>query len=370
MRILMTTDTVGGVWTFTSTLTHQLLGRGHAVHLVSFGRKPSADQVAEQDTLTKAYPSLFGFTNSDLPLEWMQNNETVQADGAALLESVLQNEDGMDVILSSQFCFGRLQSPVPRIVVAHSDVLSWAAACKPSALEPSPWLNRYTAMVQAGLLDAAAVVAPTSFMGTALRSNFFLPKQAFVLPNGVQAEPAGDDAPQRRLQAISAGRLWDEAKGLDILKDLDTAMPLLIAGENTFETVGTDVWPAHLQILGPLSRPALHRHFRQSATYLCTSRYEPFGLAPLEAALCGCAVVTRDLPGLREVWADSALYFQDPSSLQAILQQLMGSPDLLTQAQARAFARASLFTPQRMADNYLQLFSSVLQRQGATPHAA
>ena len=28
MHLLMTTDTVGGVWTFTSTLTEQLLKRG------------------------------------------------------------------------------------------------------------------------------------------------------------------------------------------------------------------------------------------------------------------------------------------------------------------------------------------------------
>jgi len=43
----------------------------------------------------------------------------------------------------------------------------------------------------------------------------------------------------------------------------------------------------------------LHRHFT----------YEPFGLAPLEAALSRCAIVANDIPSLREVWGSAAMYF-------------------------------------------------------------
>src|SRR3569833_3996501 len=46
MRILMTTDTVGGVWSFTKELATGLLKNGDAVSLVSFGRKPSQSQSA------------------------------------------------------------------------------------------------------------------------------------------------------------------------------------------------------------------------------------------------------------------------------------------------------------------------------------
>ena len=55
-------------------------------------------------------------------------------------------------------------------------------------------------------------------------------------------------------------------------------------------------------MLGPLAEEDLLALFQESAIYLCTSRYEPFGLAPLEAALCGCAVVANDIESLREVW--------------------------------------------------------------------
>ena len=46
MRILMTTDTVGGVWTFTKELALGLLKNGCSVALVSLGRFPSLAQAA------------------------------------------------------------------------------------------------------------------------------------------------------------------------------------------------------------------------------------------------------------------------------------------------------------------------------------
>ncbi len=371
MRILMTTDTVGGVWTFTSELTEQLLQRGHAVHLVSFGRKPSAEQAATQESLRARYADLFGFTNSAIALEWMQENASVQAEGAALLIDVVQSAAKPDLIVSNQFCYGHLNTSIPRVVVAHSDVLSWARACKPSALEPNPWLNRYTSMVQTGLLDAAAVITPTAWMGKALTTSFFMPRNFFVIPNGVSVEAPPATTGERKLQAITAGRLWDEAKGFDTLRDLQSPMPLLIAGDNTLRPeYPTEAWPEHLTNLGPLRRADLHQHFRQSAIYLCTSHYEPFGLAPLEAALCGCAIVARDLPSLREVWADNVVYFTDGASLSLTLNKLANDPILLNAVQERSQQRAQHFTPERMADSYLHLFQTILGQRQGTQHVA
>ena len=368
MRILMTTDTVGGVWTFTSELTQQLLQRGHEVYLVSFGREPSLSQRQWAEDQWRSNEERLTSLYSTIPLEWMQDNETVFDKGQ---EEILDDAACFrpDLILSNQFCFGRLDTKIPRIVVAHSDVLSWARACRPSALEPTPWLNRYTSMVQGGLLDAAAVITPTAWMGKALTANFFLPRNYFVIPNGVSVGPAPDPPPNRKFQAITAGRFWDEAKGLDALKDLDVRIPLLVAGENVFESPDPKAsWPDHLVSLGPLSPAELHARFRESSFYLCTSRYEPFGLAPLEAALCGCAVLCRDLPSLREVWGEGALYFTDNASLATILRELGWDYQLLSAAQARSLQRATQFNPERMTDSYLQLFHAVLQQPQASPH--
>jgi glycosyltransferase involved in cell wall biosynthesis len=105
--------------------------------------------------------------------------------------------------------------------------------------------------------------------------------------------------------------------------------------------------------------------FRQSAIYLCTSQYEPFGLAALEAALCGCAVVASDIPSLREVWEDNALFFENTESLSALLVRLYNEPNLLANAQRRSLQRAQHFTAERMATSYLALFQRMLTRTEA-----
>ena len=120
---------------------------------------------------------------------------------------------------------------------------------------------------------------------------------------------------------------------------------------------GTDI-----RVLGALAGDELLTLFRESAIYICTSRYEPFGLAPLEAAQCGCAVLANDIPSLREVWGDAALYFSGADSLSSWLWRLSDHPWLLNEAREIAGSRAREFTAERMAAGYLKLFRSMLKQ--------
>ena len=78
---------------------------------------------------------------------------------------------------------------------------------------------------------------------------------------------------------------------------------------------------------------------------ICPSRYEGFGLPPLEALACGCPVVASSIPAHREVLGDAALFFEDgnPGALVAQLRRLLRDPDLRADLQARGRARAQQF---------------------------
>ena len=362
MRLLMTTDTVGGVWTFTCELSEELLRRGHAVALVSFGKTPSVEQSAWALEQQAAYGDRFQLTASTVPLEWTQENQLSFSEGEPVLTKVAEQFQP-DLLLANQLCFGATSLRLPRVVVAHSDVLSWARACKLAALTPTPWLNQYTMLVQGGLLQADALIAPTQSVLQGLTMNFFLPSGGSVIPNGRRL-PTPDTIPERKLQAVSAGRLWDEAKGLDLLGACDLPLPVLVAGETSFDGESAADPPANVRLLGPLSSDQLQTVFRESAMYLCTSRYEPFGLAPLEAALCGCAIVARDLPSLREVWGDDALYFRDAEGLTAQVRSLSESRYALPAAQERAGRRAAQYSVERLTDTYLAVFEAVIGKRG------
>ncbi len=363
MRVLLTTDTVGGVWTFTKELTEGLLERYHSVALVSFGRVPSPGQRAWTSAISGRYPRSFEYVASEVPLEWMDGNEIAYT-GADNLLLELARAFEPDLLHTNQFCFGALPIRAPKLVVAHSDVLSWAASCRPGGLDPSPWLDRYRQLVQAGLNSADAVIAPTQWMLQAVADRFQLPLETYVISNGRDVPPATDTS-ERHLQAVTIGRLWDEAKGLTILRDVTAPFPIFVAGEDQHgsERAPRSLGPA--TALGRLEDEALFALLRSSAIYLALSIYEPFGLAPLEAALCGCAIVARDIASLREVWGDAALYFRDAASLASLLHQLAAEPELLAQSQGRALLCATEMSRSHMTELYVDLYRHLVEPEYA-----
>ena len=376
MRILLTTDTIGGVWTFTRELCSSLCG-GNDVALVSFGRPLSAAQDRWVRGMRTVQDPFFTFHASDAPLEWMSNNDRTFDEGATLLRKVAKDFQP-DLLHSNQFCWGALADElrIPVVLTAHSDVLSWARACRPAGLEPSQWLDRYRHLVQSGLDSAAAVTAPTQWMLDALAANFHLPSRQQVIFNGTdvyEPEAIRKNPPQRKLQAITAGRLWDEGKNIAMLSRIDSPMPILIAGESTAPGEQPKPQPAgRVQHLGPLDPDALHQAFRESALYVCPSLYEPFGLAPLEAALCGCALLLNDLPSLHEVWGQAATYFASPVELEQHLNHFASNSRALKSAQAQARGRAAELSTRRMTHDYRNLYNQLVstkQSAGALAHA-
>jgi glycosyltransferase involved in cell wall biosynthesis len=298
----------------------------------------------------------------------MTDNESAYRDAAPLLLR-LAREFEAQLLHSNQFCFGALPLSIPKLVVAHSDVFSWAASCRGEAMRASEWLNTYTHLVSDGLRCANVVVAPTCWMLKALARSFGLPDDCRVVANG-RTLKAPTLRSVRRLQAVTAGRLWDEAKNLKILQTVRASLPILVAGETEYESKNAPAMPTNVKLLGQLPEHELLAEFRGSAVYLCTSVYEPFGLAPLEAALCGCAILANDIPSLREVWGDGALYYRDASSLSARLTQLAHSPQQLVAAQHRSRQQARRYSAEKMADQYLSLYRSMLMKGGTTSNVA
>jgi len=70
MHILMTTDTVGGVWSYTRELVSGLVRHGHQVTLISFGKVPSQEQAVWMQGLGD-----FEYRATGFRLEWMHEAE-------------------------------------------------------------------------------------------------------------------------------------------------------------------------------------------------------------------------------------------------------------------------------------------------------
>lgn len=104
---------------------------------------------------------------------------------------------------------------------------------------------------------------------------------------------------------------------------------------------------------GPL--PALY----SGATALAyPSRYEGFGLPPLEAMACGCPVVASTATSLPEVVGDAGLLADpdDADALAAHLGRLLADPELRAALSAAGRARAAGFTWRRYAEGLLAAY--------------
>jgi glycosyltransferase involved in cell wall biosynthesis len=368
MRILLTTDTIGGIWTFTKELTTELLQRGHAVALVSLGRQPSHEQQAWCAARGRVHGPSFQFTASNVPLEWMEKNEFVFTQGAGVLFHVARHFRP-DLLHSNQFCFGALSLDIPKLVTAHSDVLSWASACRPRGLEQSRWLRQYRSLVTQGLQSCDAIASPTRWMALELARHYKDLPPSYVIRNGRSL--VSPESRVRTMQAVTSGPVWDEAKNIEMLRAVNASIPIYVAGERQW---GNSPGPRQIGrsiLLGSLPQASLLALFARSSIYIATSIYEPFGMAPLEAALCGCAVVANDIASLREVWGDAALYFNGPQSLSTLLHQLSRDERRLAEARQRSFARANELTAQCMADGYEALYKVLMEsRAGLRPQGA
>ncbi|HUR84020.1 MAG TPA: glycosyltransferase family 4 protein, partial [Solirubrobacteraceae bacterium] len=280
--------------------------------------------------------------------------EDVEASGRRLL--ALAEEARVDLVHLNGFSHGALPWRVPVVVAAHSCVLSWHAAVRNAPAGPE-W-DRYRAAVSAGLRGADAVVAPTAAMRASLRRHYDYDLRCRVIPNGVSPHPA-DIGPRARL-VLAAGRLRDEAKGLDALDRAAAQIewPVAVAGD------AGDRGARHAHLLGVLPRDELRGRMGQAAIFAHPAHYEPFGLVVLEAALAGCALVLGDIPTLRELWDGCALFVPpgDADALAEACGAIIAEPRLRRALCERAVYTAGCFTAARMAGKYRHLYERLPQR--------
>ena len=97
------------------------------------------------------------------------------------------------------------------------------------------------------------------------------------------------------------------------------------------------------------------------------SFYEGFGLPALEALAHGTPVITSNTSSLPEVVGDAALTVDptDASAIARAMYRLVSEPRLREDLSKRGRRRAATFTWERMAQQTLSIYNSVLNQPKA-----
>jgi glycosyltransferase involved in cell wall biosynthesis len=302
-------------------------------------------------------------------LEWMQEAERDLLDSAGFLTSLVR-ELRPDVLHLNQFCYGNLPVDVPRVVMAHGDLVSWTQAVQGYTPRLTRWLKWYRDIVIRGITGADAVVAPSAWMLDTLRTSYATPhRDEVVYPgrNPIFFNPyvSKEDS------VLAVGRLIDAGKQVSLLTQHVHPVSVCIVGaEHTVPVprvpiradVKVSTAETSVAIRGAQTEAQLRVLYSRASIYAATARYEPVGMSALDAALSRCAIVANDIPSFRETWGDAALYFRtnDAASLAESIRRLTSDREMCRAYANLAYGRArERFTTKRMIDQYLQLYRSL-----------
>ncbi len=358
-RLFLTADSVGGVWQYAGELARALAPRGYDITVALLGPPPSSAQRA-------SLSGLGGVTliETGLPLDWLARDDAAVLATAATLAR-LAEAHGADLVQLNQPAFaagGAFAMPV--VAVAHSCVGTWWQAVRGGESEPANFAWQ-TALMQRGLAAAYATVAPSHAFAAALHARYALARLPHVVHNG--RTPLATPSGALHDFAFTAGRLWDEGKNIATLDRAAARLgvPFKAAGA-TAGPNGQRVTLEHLHALGSVDERVIAGCLSARPVFVSAARYEPFGLAVLEAALAGCPLILADIPTFRELWDGVALFVDpgDDAGFATAIETLVGDMPMRLARGDLARRHAARYTPARMAAGMDALFTGLLAPSG------
>jgi len=359
VKIMMTVDAVGGVWQYSTDLARGLSELGVETVLAVAGPSPS-------DAQAKAASAIDGVTLVDtgLPLDWLADDSvSIRNAGRALAK--LARAHGAEVVhLNTPALAAGVHFDMPVVAAAHSCVATWWAAVKREPLSPQ---FKWRADLHArGLAAADVVVAPSDAFATATEEAYRLKRRPITVHNG-RAPLTLPELAQDSF-AFTAGRFWDKGKNAVTLDRAAAKLrfPLYAAGP-TRGPNGDSIELRHLHALGSLNEKEMGRWLASRPVFASAAVYEPFGLAVLEAAAAGCALVLSDIPTFRELWHGVAA-FVDPMDSDGFGQMIaLAADDDFARAEMGRAAqeRASHFSVEAMAGKMAAIYESLAARAEA-----
>jgi glycosyltransferase involved in cell wall biosynthesis len=351
-KILMTADSLGGIWTYACELAKCLDQYGIEVHLACMGKLLSADQLL----LVKDIKNL-SIHSSSYKLEWMKDPwEDIEKAGNWLLE--LEKYIQPDIIHLNNYVHGNLNWHAPVVMVAHSCVFTWWKSVK-GENPPEDW-NFYFKKVKEGLQTADLVVGVSQHYLNEIIDTYGPLKLFRVIHNGLN--PDDYFIQEKKAMIFGMGRVWDEGKNLKMLSLISEKMewPVYIAG--SLSLPDNEAQNSNEIFLGQLNPNQIKYCLSEASIYVLPAKYEPFGLSALEAALSGCALVLAKIPTLHEIWGDAAVYFdvQNSEELELAVNTLIEDKNLLKKYRKKVFERAQKYHISKMTASYMEAYQQII----------
>ncbi|MGH7913468.1 MAG: glycosyltransferase family 4 protein, partial [Candidatus Binataceae bacterium] len=299
---------------------------------------------------------------------------------------------GFDVFHIVDHSYGHLVHELAssRTVVTCHDLDAFRCLLAPGAERRSLPFRMMARRTLAGMRKAARVCCPSEATGDALVANALVSlNRLVIIPNGVH--PAFSPSPDEAADAAVAHLLGLANTGVtEILhvgstiarKRIDVLLRIFAAARVQFPNLrlikaGGSLTAGQKRLAQALSlensivtmpflEPAvLAAVYRRAALVLMPSEAEGFGLPLIEAMACATPVLASDIPVLREVGADAAVYCTVADvpawsiTAAAMLRERPGNPERWAERRAAAIRQASRFSWTAYANRCAALYREI-----------
>lgn len=282
--------------------------------------------------------------------------------------------------------------PGPRTVVTCHDLDSFRCILEPALERRSLPFRMMTQRIVAGLRKAVAVACDSEATRLQLSRFQLVPaERTTTILNGVEeifttaAAEDGDGEAERligpvRPEAIEILHVGSTIprKRIDVLlqvfggirKRFPAARLIRVSGPFTasqnalLRQLGLEDATTVLPFIPAGTLAGL---YRRAALVLITSEAEGFGLPVVEAMACGAAIVASDIPALREVGGDAALFAKagDVDAMVGLALEVLRGRNADTapalRQRERAIANAARFSWTEYAQQYAALYQRAAQ---------
>lgn len=288
-----------------------------------------------------------------------------------------------------------LRSPIPVVTTIH-DVIPLALPVYQGGL----LARLYTSLVTAGARGAAHIITDSDASRQEIVERLRIPAPGISviwLAAGESFHPREDPAHDAHVKAKYGlpDRFVMYLGGFDIRKNVHTLLlawtyvaqamdedvPLILAGRPP-RTWGTDRFPnlpgyaeqlrltPYIRWLGEIDEADKASLYRLAEVMVFPSRYEGFGLPPLEAMACGTPVVACETSSIPEIVGDAA-FLVEPDNARDMAGAILGlllQPPLAAQMRNLGLARASKFKWEFTAEQTLAVYRQIVADSSRSGH--
>ncbi len=228
----------------------------------------------------------------------------------------------------------------------------------------------YKKVINHAIYKSQKIITPSVFVKGEILKNFNInPSKIVVTYEAAEEEYFKSQSPKKENFILYVGNAYPHKnlnKLLDAMQNVKDAKLILVCPRDVFSSrLNSEITKRNLQksveLKGYLQPKELSNLFQKAQAYVFPSLSEGFGIPGLNAMASGIPLIASDIPVLREVYGDGAIYFdpKDPKDIAEKISHVLSDDKIKPELIKKGKTQAQKYSWQKMAKETLAIYENL-----------